>query len=97
MAVEQKSQIGMEDQFIEDPALEGLLERREDAKAGAAEFRKLDKEAKEAIKKSGITGKRRCGWFVINVTQAEGRHVEFDTDTTNRIGISNAEAEKKAD
>ena len=95
MAVKTKSQIGMEDQFLEDPALEGLLERREDAKEGAGEYRKLDKEAKEAIKKAGITGKRRCGRFIINVTQAEGRHVEFDTDTSDRIGISNAEAEEE--
>jgi hypothetical protein len=94
VTVKEKAQIDMEDQFIEDPVLEDLLEKREDAKEGAAEYRKLDKDAKAHIKTAGITGKRRCGRFIINVTEGEARHVEFDTDGSQRIGISNAEAEK---
>jgi len=87
MAVKQRTQIGLEDQWIEDPELLDLLERRQDAKAGIAAFRGLDKEAKGRILALELDGPRRCGRFLVSVAQSKPRSVSFDTDGGPRVSI----------
>lgn len=92
-ATKPRAQIGMEDQFLEDPELEALLEERETLK----EERKV---AVEAVKeKTGaiherlgaydlpVGQERRCGGFIIARRHVTGRSVSFDVDAGVRTTI----------
>lgn len=92
-----RAQIGMDDQWLEDPDLEALLEDREAAKAAAAHFRKLDKEAKGRILALEITDPRRCGRFIISCSPTQPRSVSFDTEAGVRVSIKTADQEEETD
>ena len=76
-------QIGMEDRFIEDPELQELLERREEAKAPLAEaraaFNKLDAEAKAKVMGLEIAPDEevRCGRFMLSKKQQTEEEKSF--------------------
>jgi hypothetical protein len=94
MTVKAKAQVHMEDQFIEDPELEQLLEDREAAKAKAAEYYALDTKAKSAIIALGPDGKRRCGRFIVSTKATAGRTVDsFETKAGVRVNIKAVSAD----
>ncbi len=90
MAVSQRAQIHMEDEWIENPELLDLLEKREESKEGAATFRQLDKDAKGQIRGLNLEGERRIGRFVISCKATKGRSVSFETDGGVRVNIKAA-------
>jgi len=85
MTIEERAQMMMGERFIEDQALEQLLEEREtvneEAKDAAKEFRTIDERCKELIARVApdipLGEKRRCGRFVISKRETEEKDVSF--------------------
>jgi len=82
----------MGEQVIHDPDLESLLIECETQKATVGEYRKIfsktDEAARTKINALGITGRARCGEFVITVSETPAKSVSFETQPTTRIRIS---------
>jgi hypothetical protein len=81
----------MDDRIVSNSELLDLLEQRETAKVGAANYRAKDKDAKEAIIKLGEEPPYRIGRFIITKRSHNGRHVEFDTEAGSTINIARAD------
>jgi len=83
MPAQPKAQIGMDDTFIENPELQDLLEKREEAKTPLAEaraaFNKLDAEAKAKVMGLEIApGEEvRCGRFMLSKSQQTEEEKSF--------------------
>ena len=102
VATKTAPQISMDDKWLEDPALEELLNSRETAKEAkgraASAFNGWDDKAKAHIETLNLTEDepRRCGAFLVSVTRSKGKSVSFDIEGgKQRIKIRNAE--KKED
>jgi hypothetical protein len=92
-----RPQIGMDDQWIEDPELLDLLERRDALKTAATAFAKTTKAAKGKILALAFTGPRRCGRFIITCSLSKPRSVSFDTEEGVRVSIKTTKEEENAD
>jgi hypothetical protein len=97
MAIETRPQASFDEEILEDADLEAQLEGREQAKRQAAAvtagFRQLDAAAKEQILSLGVRGRLRCGRFLIDVKDAPGRQVSFETKPTTRVRITAPEGD----
>jgi hypothetical protein len=93
-AVRSIAQIGMDEQIVNDSALEDSLEQRQSAKQAAADARKAYSEANEltnaAIEKQELPDGMviRVGRFRIERTYRPGRSVSFETQPGSRVKIS---------
>ena len=87
-----KGQLGMDEEIIEDDELEEALEAREAAKALLAGPKEIyagaDKLAKALIERADLPDVARIGRFRITRSEVEARHVEFDTEPSERIAIA---------
>lgn len=91
MPAKAKAQIQMEDHFIENPALEEVLEEREALIPNLKKYRRLDSQAKSAIIALNLEGERRCGRFIISAKAMEGRTVDsFERKGGVRVNIKAA-------
>ena len=87
-------QLALDEQRIDDLALEQALERRLSMRLELAEARKAseaaDKEADVEIEKLELPdeGAVRCGRFRLTRTTMPGRSVSFETASKSRVRIS---------
>lgn len=97
MPAQVKGQVGMDEQVLDDPALEKLLETR--AKLGdqrsalTAKYSEADDKAKAALAELDIPdeGAIRVGRFRITKRTTPARHVEFDAEATTGVRIALSE------
>lgn len=82
-----QAQIGMEDNIIDDPELEKVLEARQEAKEAVGGYRKLDKEAKAKIASIEAETPFRVGRFLISRSTVQAKSVEFETPESVRLNI----------
>ncbi len=92
MTVRDKSQLAFDEQQINDPDLEAVLEEREKKKASkgavSAQFTEVDKKARDRIGQLELpNGAGRCGRFRITLKPVGTAHVEFDTKPSRRVYI----------
>jgi len=87
MATRARPQIHMDDNIINDPELERMLEEREEIKRGIADYRKLDKEVKNKLRSIETPTPYRVGRFVINSHVMPGKEVAFETQDSIRLTI----------
>ncbi len=83
MGVKEQAQIGLEDEMLNDPDFQDLLERRQKAKEKAskirADYAELNEQAKGRILEMELDGQTmRCGRFLIGVTTSEAQAVSFE-------------------
>ncbi len=83
-----KAQISMDDRIIQDPELEGLLERRLDAQTLATDYRKADKKCKDRIKSMSVQMPFRVGRFLISKKEVPGRSVETKDSISIKIKVT---------
>ncbi|MBU2051558.1 MAG: hypothetical protein KKH61_21620 [Gammaproteobacteria bacterium] len=91
MAIKEKAQISMDDKIVHDDELEELLETRQSLKKEVAEFRKVDKEARQKIGTVGVETPFRCVRFIIAESMTQPGHVEFDKLGGSRVQIKTAD------
>ena len=86
-----KAQIKMDDNWVKNPEVEAILEKRQSLKQGATDYRNADKEAKTAV--AGIPNAKpyRIGRFIIEENDREAKHVEFDSEAGKSIIIKTAD------
>lgn len=82
-----QAQIGMEDKVIDDPALEKMLEERQELKQGVADYRVKDKAAKQKIAGIETEGPFRVGRFIISRNPVPAKAVSFETGESIRLNI----------
>ena len=82
-----KTQIHMDETILENAELEKLLEERQTLKESVSEYRKADKEAKDAIRLIETPTPYRVGRFVISKKDVPGKPVAFETQDSLRITI----------
>lgn len=103
MATQAKDQLAFDEQVIEDPSIERILEDRLKAQDVAASARKDVKTATDramvAIEKLELPvgGAARVGRFRITRTVTPARSVSFDTEAKDRVKISLAETAGETD
>lgn len=90
-----KAQQAFDEEPLDNPALAGLLAKRDEASAQLAPVKKLytglDKQAKAVIEQAELAnGSYRCGGFVITIKPQESREVSFERSASKRITISPA-------
>jgi len=94
MAVADRAQTSLDEQIIENPALEEALEQRDKKQRSLGGVRKQFKETDDRVKAmlSEIviddTAIVRVGRFRITKSPVPSRSVAFDTDPTSRIRIT---------
>jgi len=87
MATKKQAQIHMDDQIVNDPELESLLEERQELKVNVSEYKKVNKKAQEKICKIEIATPYRIGRFIISTSTVEPKTVAFETAEATRINI----------
>ena len=92
MAVKEQAQIGLEDEVLDDPEFQDLLERRQKAKEKTAkvraEYADLNEQAKGHILEMELDGQAmRCGRFLIGITSSEAQAVSFERRGGRRASI----------
>ena len=85
--LKERSQVGFEDQWVKNPELEALLEKRQELKQGASDYRKADKEAKGKLKTEQTPVPYRIGRFVITKSERQAHEVNFQVDASSAISI----------
>jgi len=93
MGPKPKAQIGMDDNIVQNPDLEALLDKREGLKEYTAEYRKVDKDAKAKIATITTPMPYRVGRFLIATQSVPAKSVSFETDPGTRVTIKNTQAE----
>lgn len=94
MAVTNDPQHSIYEQVIEDDAIVGLLDNRENLRQASREasktFRQADAAAKERLEKLdlGVGAPVRIGNYVVTVKPTAGRSVQFETAPGQRLQIS---------
>ena len=78
MGPKTKPQLHMDDNILDNPALEQLLESREELKQGAKDFRAADKAAKDMIRGIEAPTPYRVGRFIVDKGVVEAQTVEFE-------------------
>ena len=84
MTVRRRAQVHMDDKFLEDSELQGLLEEREALKVERAESIKALREKDAAVRERvgaydfPVGEHRRCGSFLLTKTRREAQAVEFE-------------------
>lgn len=96
MPAKKDEQIGLEDKFVEDSALEQALEGREEKREAKATATKAYKEknaaAQELIAKHELDGTAvRVGRFRLHQESAAARTVSFTTEPKKRVIIETVE------
>jgi hypothetical protein len=81
----------MDETKIDNPALEKLLEERQELKQGVADYRAKDKEAKKIIAGVEAPSPFRVGRFVISRDKVAPREVSFETAESVRLNIKLAD------
>lgn len=96
-----RAQIGLEDNWVEDPEFETLLEERQVAKdalsVAAKEYRALDEKAKAKVSTLNLQDdeERRCGRFVLSSPiRGGGDEVSFTPEVKARPTIKLAKAKE---
>lgn len=87
MSPKPKPQSHMDETVIEDAELEKVLEDRQALKESVAQYRKLDKQAKEKLRSIETPTPFRVGRFVISRQVSKPRLVEFQTEEGLRFTI----------
>ena len=77
----------MDDVVVRNTELEQILEERQAAKKAVAEYKTIDKEAKDKIAALEQKPPYRVGRFIVAQTPIAGRSVSFDTSPGTRISI----------
>jgi hypothetical protein len=90
-----QSQIGFDEEPLEDLDLARLLDDREGAKEEMHPYRQnylgLDKQVKAKIAQLELNdGSYRCGSFIVKVSEVEEKTVEFERHEGKRITIKPA-------
>jgi hypothetical protein len=98
-AVGTTPQLGFDEQVIEDPEIEAILERRQEAKEDAALARKdFEVQHEQAVAKLAELelpdgGAARVGRFRITRKTTPARSVSFETAEKSRLSIGLADEE----
>ena len=95
MPARKQSQMGFEEEPLENVQLARLLDEREGAKEEMHPFRQnylgLDKQVKAAIETLALeNGSYRCGDFIVKISDVEERTVEFERHEGKRVTIKPA-------
>jgi len=93
MATKLKAQIHMEDNIVQNDDLEALLEDRQEKKQSAADYRKVDKKAKEKLATIQTPKPFRIGRFIIAEQKVDAKHVEFESGETVRLSIKTVDGD----
>lgn len=93
VSTDRQQQIGLNDEVLNDAELEDLLDKRESAKEVAKPYTKRYKDADKLVKarieqKELSDGTYRFGEFVVKISEAEEKHIEFERSSSKRISIS---------
>lgn len=93
MAARAKPQTHMDEQALEAPELEELLERREDTLAGKRAYNVAHKAAKAVVDAKDLpVGLYRVGRFQIKMSQSEGgKEVSFTRNSAKTFRVKVAE------
>ena len=93
--VMRRNQIGLDEAPLESDHLADLLDKRESAKTALKGPRKRFKDADTLVKAQIgqlelADGTYRCGEFVVKISEAEEKHIEFERTSSKRISIKPA-------
>lgn len=94
-----QSQMGLEEDLLDSPDLERMLDDRETAKEALKPYRRDYKNTHDAVKiaidKMELPdGTYRCGDFVVKISEAEEKHIEFERTSTKRLSIKVAKTNR---
>lgn len=95
MTTQRRPQMSLEESPLDNTELAELLKSREAAKATLKPHRKRFKDADTLVKaKIGqlelSDGSYRCDEFIVKISEAEEKHIEFERASSKRISIKPA-------
>ena len=82
-----RPQIHMDDNIVENPELEKLLEERQELKESVSAYKKADKVAKDKIRSIDTPTPYRVGRFIISKQAVPAKAVAFETAEGSRFTI----------
>lgn len=82
-----RPQIHMDDNIVENPELEKLLEERQELKESVSEYKKADKAAKDKIRSIEEPTPYRVGRFIISKQAVPAKSIAFETTEGSRVTI----------
>lgn len=97
-----QGQIGFNDEWIKDEALEAKLMSRAGARVALerplGDYRLADRAVKDAIAELNLEpGEYRCGGFLITIGATESRQVQFERRSSTTVSIRPAVADDEGD
>lgn len=92
MTTQRRPQMALDEETLEDPELEDLLDKRESAKELMKPYRKRYQDAHKLVmariaQKELSDGTYRFGEFIVKQSEAEEKHIEFERTSSKRISI----------
>jgi hypothetical protein len=94
MVTKVKQQIHMEENIVNSPELEWMLEVRQSLKENVSDYRKKDKEVKAKLAPMEEKMPLRCGRFVVSLEKVQPREVSFEINGGTRITIKPVSEDK---